>query len=99
MQGVFEAALTRAGGSLGSWIVLSAVAEVHGMTQAALASHARLEGATITHHVDGSLFPEDLGKHFTRFFTIEGDTFTLRFTSKSADGGEVTRTLVFRRAR
>ena len=52
MQGVFEVALTRAGGSLGSWIVLSAVAEVHGMTQAALASHARLEGATITHHVD-----------------------------------------------
>jgi MarR family transcriptional regulator for hemolysin len=52
MQGVFEAALTRAGGSLGSWIVLSAVAEVHGMTQAALATHAHLEGATITHHVD-----------------------------------------------
>ena len=52
MQGVFETALTRAGGSLGSWIVLSAVAEVHGMTQAALATHARLEGATITHHVD-----------------------------------------------
>jgi MarR family transcriptional regulator for hemolysin len=32
--------------------VLSAIAEVHGMTQAALANHAHLEGATITHHVD-----------------------------------------------
>jgi MarR family transcriptional regulator for hemolysin len=52
MRTAFEAALARAGGSLGSWIVLSAIAEVHGMTQAALASHAHLEGATITHHVD-----------------------------------------------
>jgi DNA-binding MarR family transcriptional regulator len=52
MRTAFEAALARAGGSLGSWIVLSAIAETHGMTQAALASHAHLEGATITHHVD-----------------------------------------------
>ena len=52
MRSVFEGALVRAGGSLASWIVLSAVAEVNGMTQAALASHAHLEGATITHHVD-----------------------------------------------
>jgi MarR family transcriptional regulator for hemolysin len=52
MREAFEATLVRAGGSLGSWIVMSAIAEVHGMTQAALASHAHLEGATITHHVD-----------------------------------------------
>jgi MarR family transcriptional regulator for hemolysin len=52
MREAFEAALARAGGSLGSWVVLSAIAEVHGMTQAALANHAHLEGATITHHVD-----------------------------------------------
>jgi MarR family transcriptional regulator for hemolysin len=52
MRTVFEGALARAGGSLASWVVLSAVAEIHGMTQAALASHAHLEGATITHHVD-----------------------------------------------
>ena len=52
MREAFEASLVRAGGSLGSWIVMSAIAEVHGMTQAALASHAHLEGATITHHVD-----------------------------------------------
>ena len=52
---------------------------------------------TITHHVEGSLFPEDLGKDFVRGFTLEGDTLTLKFTS-SADGAEVTRTLVFRRS-
>jgi hypothetical protein len=52
---------------------------------------------TVTHHVQGSLFPEDLGDDFKRFFRIEGDTFTLSFTSKSPDGIDVTRTLVFRR--
>jgi hypothetical protein len=54
---------------------------------------------TITHHVEGSLFPEDLGKDFKRFFTLDGDVFTLRFTSKSPEGFEVTRTLRFRRSR
>ena len=53
---------------------------------------------TITHHVEGSLFPEDLGKDFVRSFTLEGDTFTLRFTSTS-DGAAITRTLVFQRSR
>ena len=52
---------------------------------------------TITHHVEGSLFPEDLGKDFQRRFSIDGDTFTLSFTSKSAEGSDVTRTLRFRR--
>ena len=52
---------------------------------------------TITHHVEGSLFPEDLGKDFQRSFRIEGDTFTLSFTSKSPEGSDVTRTLRFRR--
>ena len=53
---------------------------------------------TITHRVEGSLFPEDLGKDFVRNFTLDGDTLTLKFTSL-ADGSEVTRTLVFRRSR
>jgi len=53
--------------------------------------------ATITHHVQGSLFPEDLGKDFRRSFRIEGGTFTLSFTSKSPEGFDVTRTLRFRR--
>jgi hypothetical protein len=54
---------------------------------------------TVTHHVEGSLFPEDLGKDFTRRFRLEGDTFELSFTSAAADGRAITRTLVFQRAR
>jgi len=53
---------------------------------------------TITHRVEGSLFPEDLGKDFVRGLTLDGDTLTLKFTS-AADGIEVTRTLVFQRVR
>ena len=52
---------------------------------------------TVTHHIEGSLFPEDLGKDFVRSFSIDGDTFTLSFTSKSPNGSDLTRTLRFRR--
>jgi len=54
---------------------------------------------TVIHHVEGSLFPEDLGKDFERLLTVDGDRLTLGFTSKSAEGFDVTRTLVFRRLR
>ncbi len=54
---------------------------------------------TITHRVEGSLFPEDLGKDFRRFYTLDGDTFTLSFTSQSPDGPALTRTLRFRRSK
>jgi MarR family transcriptional regulator for hemolysin len=52
MREAFEDALTAAGGSLGTWIVLSALNDAGRMSQAALASHVHLEGATITHHID-----------------------------------------------
>jgi hypothetical protein len=52
---------------------------------------------TITHRVEASLFPEDLGKDFVRLFTLDGDTLTLNFTS-TADGSAITRRLVFRRS-
>ena len=52
MREAFEDALAAAGGSLPSWVVLNAVAEMGVVSQAALASHVQLEGATITHHVD-----------------------------------------------
>jgi len=52
MREAFEDALAAAGGSLPSWVVLSALAEVGCLSQAALASHVHLEGATITHHID-----------------------------------------------
>ena len=53
------------------------------------------KAGTVTHHVEGSLFPEDLGEDWVRPFTLKGDTLTLRLTS--ADG--LTRTLVFQRMR
>jgi MarR family transcriptional regulator for hemolysin len=53
MREAFEAAMADAGGSLATWIVLSAVNnEVGFINQSVLASRVRLEGATITHHVD-----------------------------------------------
>ena len=54
---------------------------------------------TITHRVEGSLFPEDLGKDFQRRFRIDGDTLTLSFTSTTPERVEITRTLRFRRAK
>lgn len=56
------------------------------------------EAGTVIHHVEGSLFPEDLGKDFERLLTVEGDRLTLGFTSKSPEG-DITRTLIFRRFR
>jgi Lipocalin-like domain len=53
---------------------------------------------TVTHHVQGSLFPEDLGKDFVRRFRVDSDAFELSFASPSADGASITRTLVFRRS-
>ena len=54
------------------------------------------KAGTITHHVEGSLFPEDLGSDWIRPFTLDGDKLTLRLTSP-ADG--LARTLVFQRMR
>jgi len=48
----FERVLEDAGGSLGTWIVLSALTHDGPFSQRDLAGHAQLEGATITHHVD-----------------------------------------------
>ena len=53
------------------------------------------KAGTVTHHVEGSLFPEDLGSDWVRPFTLKGDTLTLRLTGE--DG--LTRTLVFQRMR
>jgi hypothetical protein len=54
------------------------------------------KAGAITHHVEGSLFPEDLGDDWVRPFTLKGDTLTLRLTSPTDD---LTRTLVFQRMR
>lgn len=52
VRSAFEEALVRAGGSLGTWIVLSALSEEGVVSQTVLASRVHVEGATITHHVD-----------------------------------------------
>jgi hypothetical protein len=54
---------------------------------------------TVTHHIEGSLFPEDLGRDFTRRFRVDGDAFELSFDSPGADGTSITRSLVFGRLR
>lgn len=54
------------------------------------------KAGTVTHHVQGSLYPEDLGSDWVRPFTLKGDTLMLRVPS-AAEG--LTRTLVFRRMR
>ena len=48
----FEQTLAAAGGSLGTWIVLSALSDDGVVSQTVLASRMQVEGATITHHVD-----------------------------------------------
>jgi MarR family transcriptional regulator for hemolysin len=48
----FEDALERAGGSLGTWVVLSALSRGGLVPQKVLASHVHIEGATMTHHID-----------------------------------------------
>ena len=44
--------MARAGGSLGTWIVLSAIKDEGIVSHTVLASHAHVDGATITYHVD-----------------------------------------------
>lgn len=48
----FEETLVASGGSLGTWVVLSALSDEGIISQRALGSHVHLEGATITHHID-----------------------------------------------
>jgi MarR family transcriptional regulator, transcriptional regulator for hemolysin len=48
----FEDALARAGASLGTWIVLSALSRGGLVPQKVLASHVHIDGATMTHHID-----------------------------------------------
>jgi len=52
MREAFEQTLADAGGSLGTWIVLSALSDEGVVSQTVLAGHVHVEGATITHHVD-----------------------------------------------
>lgn len=48
----FEDVMAGAGGSLGIWIVLNAISDEGFVSHRILASHAHVDGATITYHVD-----------------------------------------------
>jgi MarR family transcriptional regulator for hemolysin len=48
----FEREMEGAGGSLGIWIVLNAISAEGFVSHSILASHAHVDGATITYHVD-----------------------------------------------
>jgi MarR family transcriptional regulator for hemolysin len=52
MRESFERGLAEAGGSIGIWIVLNAISDEGFISQKALAGRFRVDGATITHHVD-----------------------------------------------
>jgi MarR family transcriptional regulator, transcriptional regulator for hemolysin len=48
----FEDVMAGVGGSLGIWIVLNAISDEGFVSHRILASHAHVDGATITYHVD-----------------------------------------------
>jgi MarR family transcriptional regulator for hemolysin len=52
LREAFEETLAAAGGSLGTWVVLSALSDEGIVSQTVLAGHVHVEGATITHHID-----------------------------------------------
>lgn len=52
LREAFEDAMERAGGSLGTWIVLNAIHREGLVSHSVLATHAHVDGATITYHVD-----------------------------------------------
>ena len=52
LREAFEDVMARAGGSLGTWIVLNAISAEGFVSHRILASHAHVDGATITYHVD-----------------------------------------------
>src|SRR5580692_10475998 len=56
MREAFEGALASAGGSLGTWVVLSALSDLDFVSQAALASHVHLEAAGLVRRL---IDPED----------------------------------------
>jgi MarR family transcriptional regulator for hemolysin len=52
LREAFEDVMERAGGSLGTWIVLNAISDEGFVSHSILATRAHVDGATITYHVD-----------------------------------------------
>lgn len=52
LREAFEHVMERAGGALGTWIVLNAISDEGFVSHSVLATRAHVDGATITYHVD-----------------------------------------------
>jgi MarR family transcriptional regulator for hemolysin len=52
VEEAFDAALAAAGGSRPTWLILLAIVSGAGTTQAAIAEHVGITGATLVHHLD-----------------------------------------------
>jgi Lipocalin-like domain len=55
------------------------------------------KAGVVTHHLEGALFPGDIGKDIKRRFSVSADTLTINFDTSLRDGTPVTRTLVWSR--
>ncbi len=55
------------------------------------------KNGVVTHHLESALFPGDIGKDIKRNFSIAGDMLTIKFSTTTADGTAVVRTLVWAR--
>jgi hypothetical protein len=51
----------------------------------------------VTHHLEGAIFPGDVGKDIRRNFVLAGDALTITFDTTTRDGLAVTRKLVWTR--
>jgi Lipocalin-like domain len=49
---------------------------------------------TVTHILQAALNPQDVGRTYTRHFRVDGDTLTLFYDAREANGTPVTRTLL-----
>ena len=52
---------------------------------------------TVTHILDGSLAPSDVGRRLSRRFKLEGDTLTIQFEPGGKEDQRITRTLIWKR--
>lgn len=52
VEEAFDGALAAAGGSRPAWLILLAIVSGAGTTQAAIAEHVGITGATLVHHLD-----------------------------------------------
>lgn len=65
----------------------------------AYAGRYTVEGDTVTHHVEASLFPNWVGRPEVRYYEFEGDTLTLRTGTIRSGKHTIIAQLVWQRVR